>query len=280
MVTRAAAMADMAQVRRVLQEDPVWAAYAIADLQPVLAPYCQWSVTAAGEEPGLLLLFTGLEPPILLTVGEADAVAALLTEAALPEKVFISARQAHVPPIEEYYQFDRPEQGTTFEQMLRMVFRHQAVLTDVTVTHVQRLAPADVPRIEQLLTHGGPFTPDAFEAYQLDEGVFFGVCGAGGELVAVGGTHIVDWSAGVAAVGNMYTHPAERGQGYARLILGAIVKTLQQGGVDNIVLNVNTKNSTARRIYEQYGFVVHCEFAEGMGIKRQQATINFEKLPE
>ncbi len=261
--------ADMAQVRQILQEDPIWAAYAIADLQPVYEPYCQWSVTAKGKEPGLFLLFTGLEPPILLTVGGAEAVAQLLAAATLPEKVFISALQVHVPQIEQYYHFDRPGEGTTFEQMLRMAFRHPAALADVTLAHVQRLQPTDVPRIEQLLTHGGPFTPDAFEAYQLDEGVFFGICDEQGELMAVGGTHIVDWQGGVAAVGNMYTHPAQRGQGYARLILGAIVKTLQQGGVHNIVLNVNTKNRTARRIYEQYGFAVHCEFAEGIGIKRE-----------
>ncbi len=263
---------DYHEIRRILNQDPVWAAYGLADLQPTYAPHCQWYTSATradvGQE-GVLLLFTALEPPILLTVGASTAIAALLAEAALPEKVFISARHDHVPLIEAYYCFDRPAAGTTSAHMLRMAFRHPAALADLPLSAAERLGPADVPHIEQLLTHGGPFVPDAFEAYQLDEGIFFGIREAGGALVAVGGTHIVDWQEGIAAVGNMYTHPGQRGKGYARLILGAIVKTLQQGGVQNIVLNVNTTNSTARRIYEQYGFAVHCEFAEGIGIKRK-----------
>ncbi len=218
---------------------------------------------------GVLLLFTALEPPILLTMGAPAAIATLLAEATLPEQVFISARHAHVPLIEQYYRFDRPAQGTSFEQMLRMTLRDPAVLAGVALTQVRRLGPADAPQIAALLTHGGPFTPDAFEPYQLDEGVFFGIDGEEGALAAVGGTHIVDWHEGVGAVGNMYTHPAARGQGYGRLILGAIVKTLYQGGIQNIVLNVNTKNTAARRLYEQYGFAVHCEFAEGVGVKRK-----------
>jgi ribosomal protein S18 acetylase RimI-like enzyme len=267
---------DRAAIRQLLNHDPVWAAYGLADLQPAFAPHCQWYTSNAAADAtaaGVLLLFTALEPPILLTVGAPTAIATLLAEATLPAQVFISARHAHVPLIEQYYRFDRPAQGTSFEQMLRMALHDPAVLADVALTQVRRLGPADAPQIEALLTHGGPFTPDAFEAYQLNEGVFFGLDGADGELIAVGGTHIVDWHEGVGAVGNMYTHPAARGRGYGRLILGAIVKTLYQGGVHNIVLNVNTKNTTARRLYEQYGFVIHCEFAEGIGIKRDVSAV-------
>jgi GNAT superfamily N-acetyltransferase len=217
----------------------------------------------------VLLLFTGLTPPILLTVGAPEVVAELLAQAALPEQVFISARLTHVPPIEQYYRFDQPALSTSFHRMARMAFRHPQALADVTLTGVKRLGPADAARIATLIAHGGPYAPDAFDPYQLDEGVFFGINGTAGALLAVGGTHIVDWTAGVGAIGNMYTHPAHRGQGYARSILGAIVKTLQEGGVDNLILNVNTQNHTARRIYEQYGFVVHCEFAEGIGVMRK-----------
>ena len=74
-----------------------------------------------------------------------------------------------------------------------------------------------------LLAHGGPFTPDAFAEYQVKQGVFFGVEDGAGGLAAVGGTHIVDYTSGVAAIGNMYTRPDCRGRGYAGAILGAIV---------------------------------------------------------
>ncbi|MCB0112263.1 MAG: GNAT family N-acetyltransferase [Caldilineaceae bacterium] len=254
---------DLVAVRHILNRDPAWTAYALADLQPSFAAHCQWYT----QNEGVLLPFHALTPSILLTVGEPSTVADLLAEASLPARVFISARPEHLPVIQHYYCFDRPAQGTSLHHMLRMVFQRFDALTDAPLHAVERLQPADAPRIEQLLTHGGPFTPDAFDAYQLAEGVFYGISDGAGKLLAVGGTHIVDWQEGVGAIGNMYTHPDHRGQGYARLILGAIVRTLQEGGAHNLVLNVNQKNSTAIRIYEQYGFAVHCAFVEGIGVR-------------
>lgn len=269
--------ADLAALRELLNQDWAWAAYALADLQPDFAPHCQWYTTDEGgddgRDAGVLLLFHALSPSILLTVGPAKAVGALLDEAELPAQVFISALPAHLPLIERYYRFEDASGGSTLHQMYRMAFRHPEMLTNVALADVERLGPKDVPAIEALIAHGGPFAPDAFDGYQLEDGVFFGLRVATddgtGELVAVGGTHIVDWQEGVGAIGNMYTHPAHRGKGYARMVLGAIVQTLQQGGATNIVLNVNCQNQTALRIYEQYGFAVHCDFVEGIGVKRQ-----------
>src|SRR5690606_4832660 len=87
----------------------------------------------------------------------------------------------------------------------------------------RRLTAADVPLVRTLLAHGGPFAPDAFAEYQVKQGVFFGVEDGAGGLAAVGGTHIVDYTSGVAAIGNMYTLPDCRGLGYGGAILGAIV---------------------------------------------------------
>lgn len=58
-----------------------------------LLPLCQWTV--AGN--GLALIFTGLEPPILLTVGEPEDVADALVRAVLPEEVYLSVREEHLP---------------------------------------------------------------------------------------------------------------------------------------------------------------------------------------
>jgi ribosomal protein S18 acetylase RimI-like enzyme len=115
-----------------------------------------------------------------------------------------------------------------------------------------------------LFACGGPFTPDAFAPRQIEAGVFYGLEDAVGELVAVGGTHIVDYGARIAAIGNMYTRPDARRRGAGGSILRAVVKTLQAGGVETIVLNVDQRNDAARRLYEQFGFAVHCPFIEGM----------------
>ena len=43
-----------------------------------------------------------------------------------------------------------------------------------------------------------------------------------GALVAVAGTHLVSDTYGVAAIGNVFTHPDYRGRGYATLATGAV----------------------------------------------------------
>jgi hypothetical protein len=59
-------------LRRLLNQDRLWAAYALADLQPAFIDYCQWGVSQAG----VALLFTALEPPPIFTMGPVEAVAA------------------------------------------------------------------------------------------------------------------------------------------------------------------------------------------------------------
>jgi ribosomal protein S18 acetylase RimI-like enzyme len=132
----------------------------------------------------------------------------------------------------------------------------------------ERLGRADAPDLQTLFAHGGEFTPNAFDPYQLDGGVFYGIFGGPGELLAVGGTHIVDWSSGVAAIGNMYTRSDQRGRGYASVILAAIIAELRDRQVANIVLNVEQRNQGAQRLYARHGFVVYCSFVEGIGVKR------------
>ena len=105
--------------------------------------------------------------------------------------------------------------------------------------------------LNALYACGGPFAPDAFEGYQLDNGVFFGVEGENGELIAAGGTHIVDWTYGIGAIGNMYTRPDQRGNGYAAAVLQGIVLALREGDVGNIVLNVDQRNVGAKRFVRE-----------------------------
>lgn len=76
---------DPKTLRRILYSDPVWAAYAIADLQPRMADRCRWFVGGVDENvdgrlqtaevTGLVLLYAGFEPPILFAIGPAAAVA-------------------------------------------------------------------------------------------------------------------------------------------------------------------------------------------------------------
>ena len=254
---------DMTVVRRILHVDPTWAAYAIADLQPAFAPYCQWTIGQSGAGEGLILLFTALDPPILICVGPAAAVGNALAQARLPDQIFISAREEHYPALTEFYDF-----ADRIQSIWRMTPADASPATIPTLPGLVRLTVDDSPRLETLYSHGGDFAPDYFDPYQLRDGIYFGVADEKAELVAAGGTHIVDHQAGIAAIGNIYTRPDQRNQGYAGAVFQAIVATLQGENFTNIILNVNQRNITARKVYERYGFKVYCPFLEGHGSKR------------
>ena len=256
---------DMAQVRRMLSVDPVWAAYPLADLQPEFSADCRWmtGVTTAGD--AIVLVYRAFVPPVLFTMGQPQALAAVLARADLPDAVYITIGESHLPVVSRHYSIEdvRP--------MRRMVLADtQAAVRDGKPgaedpgTAVTRLTGACAPDVLQLLAQGGPFTPDAFSPAQMDRGVFFGVY-AGEELLAVGGTHIVDFTSGGAAIGNMYTHPAYRRRGYSAAILRAIVRELLERRVTNIVLNVDQRNPGAEALYLAHGFIVHVPYFEGKG---------------
>ena len=265
-------------VKGILAQDPVWAAYAIADLRPDLAPFCRWTI--APDASGLALLFTGLEPPILLTAGSSEGVAAALNDAALTEEIFLSVRESHIPAVQQHYaHLERHD-------MLRMALAPGQQVPEPTVPTVT-LSTADELRLQSLYQHGGEFAPDAFTANQLDDGYFFGIEDKHGHLAAAGGTHIayrrknatspnlekshhqkfdsIDCilAQGVAAIGNIYTRPDCRGRGLGTAVTARITQALQADGYNFIVLNVSKQNLVAQSIYEKLGFVTHCRFIEG-----------------
>jgi hypothetical protein len=154
------------KVRAILSHDPVWSAYAIADLRPDMARFCRWLV--APDASGLALIYSGLEPPILLTIGSVAGIAAALNDAELPERVFLSVRPEHLPVIWRHYpQVDGDE-------MLRTALppeRHVPAKSHCVVP----LSRADGHRLQTLYRHGGDFASDGFASNQLDDGYFIGI---------------------------------------------------------------------------------------------------------
>lgn len=263
-------MPDVAAIRALLLREPIWSIYAIADLQPAFAAYCHWSVVEGDQGAAVVLIFTALQPPILFATGDGAAVAAALKSSELPAQIYVTVRPEHFPLVSTHYTWlEEPH------PMVRMVLPPTAPTKpqeapSAAAPAVARLYPADAPAIAALYRQGGPFTPDYFDPYQLADGVFYGVKDEQGALLAVGGTHIIAWEEGMGAIGNMYTHPAQRGKGYARAVLGAIIAELQARNVTTIVLNVDERNATARGLYERYGFMPAFTFIEAEGVKKKQ----------
>ena len=244
---------ELNKILAFLQQDRLYAAYAIGDLEPGLFAQCQWfGAEDDGRLQALALFFTGLNPPALFTMGDADGVAAILASALQPERAYFTCRAEHLPVVEAFYDLGK------VEEMFRMTIAPADFHPFPGPTVKLDLSHLDALR--QLYRLGGG---DAFAPYQLRDGVYYGV-EADGQLVSVAGTHLVSPTFGVAAVGNIFTHPDHRRRGYATACTSRVVEDLLAQGLD-VVLNVNRENIEAIGVYKKLGFRRYCPYIEVTG---------------
>jgi len=245
-------LTDKVQILAALETDRLYAAYAIGDLEPELFAECTWvGASEAGRLQALALHYRGLEPPALFLMGEVGGLQAILASAPWAEQVYLTCRAEHLAMTREFYAWDE------VEFMWRMVLQPQE-FQPVDGDWV-RLTPAHADELAELYALGGG---PAYSAAQLEHGVFVGAF-VDRHLVAVAGTHLVSPTYGVAAVGNVFTHPGYRGRGYGTAVTSAVVAELLGRGIGDIVLNVNQANEVAIGIYERLGFERYCPFVEG-----------------
>jgi GNAT superfamily N-acetyltransferase len=88
----------------------------------------------------------------------------------------------------------------------------------------------------------------------LDTGWYAGIADEDGGLAAVAGVHVISERHGVAAIGNVLTHPGHRRRGLARSLVATVGRRLLDT-VPTVGLNVGTENTGARALYEDLGFV-------------------------
>lgn len=250
---------DKGEIYTFLAQDRYYAAYAIGDLEPGLFELSTWHVSVQnGRKTALTLRFRGLRPPALFAMGSNEGLAPLLQEESLPERVYLTGQPGHLSLFREAFSL-----GPAGD-MLRMVlepgdFRpHDG--------RVIRLSRRHLPSLQRLYRGEG-----VFASYQLDWGVYYGV-EVGGELVSVAGTHLVSPTYQMAAVGNIFTHPGHRGQGYATACTSALVEELLSRSLE-IVLNVARSNEVALRLYKRLGFREYCPFIEALGVRKHRGTL-------
>ena len=242
-----------------LQSDRLYAAYALGDLEPWFFRQCRWWLAEGEGRWALILLYRGLEPPALFCLGEAAGLAAALDLAMLPDCLYFTARPAHWPVVEARYRL------RFADRMLRLVV-DAVSFRQAAHGAAFRLQMDDLDALQTLYGHGEAGDADAFAPYQLEQGVFYGLM-VDGKLVSVAGTHLVSPSYGLAALGNVFTHPAYRGRGYASICASGVTAALLAEGLD-AVLNVNEANGPAVHLYRRLGYRVYCRFLEGIGERK------------
>lgn len=240
-----------ARLERVLEADRLWAAYALADLDPPHEQHADWQAA----DDAVVLAYRGFEPPVLFAAGNPAGVARLFDR--VPPGGYLFTLMGTHRALLEPRVLDSTETS-----MWRMALRHESFVPQ-PAGPAEPLSASDLPAILSLFSDH-PDRPDAFHPQQIEDQAFFGLW-VNGELVAVAGTHVVSQRRSVAAVGNVFTHPAHRGRGHARQVTAAVVRTLLERRLRTIVLNVAMHNDPAVRCYEHLGFWPFCGYYEGVG---------------
>jgi hypothetical protein len=186
---------DPSAIRTLLELDRSWSVYALGDLSPSFFAHCRW-FRAPDDRPALALLYEGYTPPVLFALGEASGLRAVLAEVGDVPQLYLHVRPEVVPLLEGRYRI------VNRKEMWRMVL-DQAAFRPAGEEGIVRLGPPDLESLRRLFADGDAAgeAPDFFAPEMLDDGVYFGVCGAD-ELLAAAGTHQLVPAEGVAAVGN------------------------------------------------------------------------------
>lgn len=240
------------RLRNLLEQDRVWCAYALADLDPGHADYSRWLT----RERAVVLVYSGLTPAVLFAHGDPGAVVQLLSEVPAAEYQY-TLLPTHRALLGERL---RPQKEM---RMWRMALRPSDFRPEPD-PRAFRLAPEDLPEIEAMFA-GQLERPDAFHPRQLEHGPFYGIREAGA-LTAVAGVHVRSLPSRVAAIGNVFTLPESRGRGLGGAVSSAVVAALLEEGIETIVLNVAMENAPALRVYRRMGFMPFCGYFEGVGV--------------
>ncbi len=250
------------QVYPILAQDPVWNSFGLADIEPPMRDYSQFAIASNddGDKHAISLIVRHpIIGQVLSPFGEAEGVAAILSHLDLPQRPLIQAQEIHMPVIERYYQ---PE--TAWRAMFRMAITpgQGQSLSDVAHPSVRQVTVSDLPALKNLYAQ---HPESAFAADLFAEGLYFGAY-EGDRIVAAGGTHTLTPAHRIAVLGNVFTAPEARGQGYATAITASLVAALFNQQFAHVVLNVFEDNIQAIRIYQRVGFQTHHRLVSGKAL--------------
>ena len=256
---RGCRLTDKERIREFLSTDREYAAFALGDLDPELFKQSVWyGAETEGGLQALALIFKGFDPPALFMMGDSTGLALLLGSLLREQNVYATCRPEHRGVLDAYYSLGE------VERMNRMVLRPGQFRPDFRHTP-ERLTPAATGELQTLYdtdrSHVAWFQP-----YQLAQGFYYGIREMG-RLVSVAGTHLASLTAGVAAVGNVFTLPECRGRGYASACTSRVTESLLAHDL-LVVLNVSETNVSAARIYHRMGYEDYCTFLEIPAVRR------------
>jgi ribosomal protein S18 acetylase RimI-like enzyme len=247
------------EIETFLRQDPNLNLYAIGDLDDFFWNYTSWfALKNHGQITQLALIYSGTDLPVLLGFSSQpgnqvdDLLSSLIS--ILPRRFY-----AHLPvggdrPLKSVYQ------AYSYGEHYKMVLNNPARIYQIDTSRVVPLTASDLDAILELYRSSYP--GNWFDPRMLETGCYFGVR-RGTQLVCAAGIHVYSPRYRVAALGNITTLPALRGQGLGQEVTAATCLNLLKR-VDHIGLNVRTDNTSAIACYEKLGFEKAAVYEEFM----------------
>ena len=241
---------DRAVLREFLEQDRLFAAYAICDLEEREFSRTRWGAAFNGDQlVAVALEYSGMTPQPLFVMGQSEGIEAILREVIRPRAAYVAARTESMPAVESVYRVDA---GPPMVRMWvdRARFRPYPA-------EVQRLLPVEIGELNRLYQLGfASWLPSS----AIAEGVYYGIR-VNGRLIAAAGTHVISREARLAVVGTVLTHVDFRGRGYAKAVTSAVTGELLRS-CDQVALNVRSDNPPALQAYQRLGYAEHVRFEE------------------
>lgn len=224
--------------------------YALGDLDDFFWPYTTWYALMDGQQViQLALMYSASSLPILLAPSEEASFAEmrLLLQSMLPllpKRFYAHLQRETIESLTQDYHLH--SHGAHYE----MVLRHPEQLNHVDTSRVSALTPADMGALAALYHISYP--GNWFDPRMLETGWYYGIRD-GSHVLSVAGIHVYSQTYGVAALGNITTHPNCRGQHLALQATAKLCQTLLPT-VQTIGLNVHAENRAAIACYSRLGF--------------------------
>ncbi len=233
---------DRPAIDAALAEDRAYAAYALGHLEQGLFTQARFWL-AEGPTGSAIVSHAGAMGKTLFVGGDATAIDAVLSLHPGPRFTYVTAAAPeHISTLERTYTMTEP-----LEMMRMSTSRLSFVAADGSA---RRLRGSDVRELNALYSVE---RASYYSAEHIERGVYHAIS-RDGRLVAAAGTHLVAPNIGIAVVGNVFTHPAHRGQGLATLVTSRVTAELLERGCSLVALTVDPTNTPAVRAYARLGY--------------------------
>lgn len=247
---------DRDEIEAFLRRDPELHVYSLGDLDDFFWPYTTWyGWQEDGKLRDVALTYMSRTLPTLVAVSRQPAVMRrLLAEVidALPDMFY-----AHLSPGVERA-FSKTHTLESQGAHYKMSLRDASCVHDVDCSRAVLLTVRDSVDLVRLYQESYP--GNWFDLRVLEMGQYFGLR-EDGRLVSVAGVHVYSERYGVAALGNIVTHPAYRRRGYARQVTARLCRSVLEK-VRHVGLNVKADNDAATACYAGLGFEIIAPYGE------------------